>query len=309
MHHVKAKFTFPQVFNFASTLLVIAVIVTGEAVLIGENAAFLRSQGKPQLTAVALSACVALLIPIVPSVLVLDRRSWVQMGKWLFVAALIAMQVYFASQTVLAPQLKEMTSNMELTLIEDYKSQLKQYDKQIQVYQQHIDSYPDGFRTKRAELSNFQLQLIEDRRKVLADIAAITQKAGNQPENLAGMFQHLTILATILYRLALEIGVVILACSLRNQFKTVQPTLVDQPVSEIPVEPIRQPEPKAAEETIASPREFVLSIHPKAFCKSKNGRKGPYAVYASPQADVEIAMANGNAVAWQKAALQLRSLL
>lgn len=306
MQNLKSEKKNHNFFQIISTIIVIGLIVIAEFVLIGENTAFLKAQGKSPVTAMALATCVALLIPVIPGLLLEDKRWWVKIGKWLFVTALIAMQVYFASQTAIAPQLKRMASNSELVLLEDYRAQLKQYDNQIKVYQNHIDAFPKTFRTKRAELSNHQLKLIEERRKVLSDLKAITRDTKIAPENLAGIFQHLTIFATIFYRLALEIGVVIMVCSLRKQF--IQPESVVTPMifSQSDDRRIQKSDKQDRSKSDVTPKDFVLSIYPQAFCKSKNGRKGPYVVYSNRLSETEITKAKSTAGAWQSAAQKLR---
>lgn len=306
MVSLKSAIADSNLFQIVSTLIVVSLIIIAEVVLISENAAFLETQGKSTATALALATCVALLIPVVPGLLVEDQRKWVLMGKWIFVVSLITMQVYFASQTAIAPQLKKMASSSELALINDYKSQLDQYDKQINVYQEHIDSFPEKFRTKRAQLSSFQLKLIEDRRKVLADLRAISQKTTAEPASLTGLLQHLTIVVTILYRLVLEIGVVILTCSLRVQFAPQQPQEA-APLTEPETVPKIHPAPISnMEKATLSSKKFVRSIYPESFCRSKNGSKGPYVVYSNRQTDTEIAKAKSSKGAWNVAAQKLR---
>lgn len=306
MDRLKSATTKTDIFQLVSTVIVIGLIVIAELVMISENAAFLQTQGKSPVTAFALSTCVALLIPVVPGLLAEDRRNWVLFGKWIFVISLITMQVYFASQTAIAPQLEQMVSSSEKDLINDYKDQLKQYDQQIEVYQKHIDSYPDKFRTKRAKLSSHQLKLIEDRRKVLADLRSITQKSSAQPENLTGILQHLTILITILYRLALEIGVVILTCSLKGQFSPPLPQADDLPASSQADSKLLPAPKNDLEKPVTSPKIFVRSIYPESFCKSKNGTKGPFVVYSNRKAEIEIAKAKNPHGAWSSAAKKLR---
>lgn len=306
MLKLKSDIADSHIFQLTSTVIVVGLIVIAEIVLIGENAAFLKAQGKSSSTALALATCVALLIPVVPGLLVEDRRWWVQAGKWLFVTCLITMQVYFASQTAIAPQLQRLASASETALISDYKDQLKKYDDQIAVYQKHIDSFPDSFRSKRAELSGYQLKLIEDRRKVLTDLRTISRKTTAESKDLTGLFQHLTILVTILYRLALEIGVVILTCSLRIQFS--------RPLSEPAQAPVQLKEPTKMQSPVKSndgqrtiaPKSFVLSIYPQAYCKSKSGIKGPYVIYSNRRSNTEIAKASNPAKAWHTASQKLR---
>lgn len=296
-----------NLYQIVFTFIVVSLIVIAEIVLIGETAAFLRSQGKSHTTALSLAACVALLIPVVPGLMVGENRLWIQIVKWLFVSSLITMQVYFASQTAIAPELKKMATGSETELIEDYKSQLAQYDNQIQVYQNHIDSFPDSFRTKRAELSGYQLKLIEDRRNVLADLRTISQKPNSKPDNLYGFFQHLTIMVTIMYRLALELGVVIMICSLHKQFVPHDKEGAVESQKRNHEKSTQQSLKRETEKAPVTPRNFVLSIYPLAYCKSKNGRKGPFVIYAGRQSQIEIAKAKGTAAAWQKAAEKLRT--
>jgi hypothetical protein len=296
-----------HLFQIVSTLIVISLIVIAEIVLIGENAAFLQTQGKSRTTALALAACVALLIPVIPGLLVEQDRLWIQIAKWLFVSSLITMQVYFASQTAIAPELKKLATGSEAEIVEDYKSQLAKYDNQIQVYQNHIDSFPESFRTKRAELSSYQLKLLEDRRKVLDDLRVISQKINTKSDHLSGFFQHLTIMITILYRLALEIGVVIMTCSLRKQFSPQNTDDAGHTLQQKNDYSNQRSPKQENERSPVTPRNFVLSIYPLAYCKSKNGRKGPFVIYSGRQSKIEIAKAKGTAAAWQKAAKKLKT--
>jgi hypothetical protein len=303
MLSLKSGITKSHLFQFVSTLIVISLIVIAEMVLIGENAAFLETQGKSRPTAVALAACVALLIPVVPGLRIGENGLLIKIVKWFFVSSLITMQVYFASQTAIAPELKKIATTSDTEIIKDYRSQLAQYDNQIQIYQKHIDSFPESFRTKRAELSRHQLKLIEGRRKVLADLQAVSQKTSANLNNVSGLFQHLTIMITIIYRLALEIGVVLLTSSLRKQFSPQEIERSDD-ISQPPIdEPIQKDEP---EKIHLTPKKYVLSIYPLAYCKSKNGRKGPYVIYLSQESHVEFAKAKGTSAAWQTAVKKLK---
>jgi hypothetical protein len=307
MRNIESEIKNHQLFSIVSTLIVIGLIAIAEIVLIGENAAFLKAQGKGPKTALALATCVALLIPVIPGLLLEDNRWWVKLGKWIFVGSLITMQVYFASQTAIAPQLKKMVSNSDIVLLEDYRAQLKKYDHQIEAYQKHIDAFPESYRTKRAELSRNQIKLIEDRRKVLSDLKTITRDTNTGPENLVGFFHHLTILATVFYRLALEIGVVIMVCSLRKQFTQLEsPAVRTTPLLSETNRIQNLADNQNVSKSTLTPKKFVLSIYPQAFCKSKNGRKGPYVIYSNRLSETEIAKAKSNAGAWQMAAQKLK---
>ena len=98
---------------------------------------------------------------------------------------------------------------------------------------------------------------------------------------------------------------VILTCSLREQFSTKSAKTADKTLQQ----PCDNRTERAfrPENERKTPRDFVRSIYPLAYCKSKNGRKGPYLVYVSRQSQVEIAKAKGTAAAWQKAAKKLKS--
>ena len=62
-----------------------------------------------------------------------------------------------------------------------------------------------------------------------------------------------------------------------------------------------------SDRTAITPRNFVLSIYPQAYCKSKEGRRGPYSIYISQHSQTEIAKGKGTAAAWKQAAKKLRT--
>ena len=318
-----------QTFRAGFVLLVFALIACAECVLIAENAAFLQAQGKTPISAFALASCAALLIPVASAFRVSGRNSephlWAFIGKWSFVSSLVAMQVWFASQAAIAPQMQQVMSESDKALISEYQAQIQQYDTQIAEFQKRIDAYSDKYRSRKAELSGEQAALVQARKDALSELRTIAENAGAEPAGIQAVFKNTTIAATIAYRLALEIGVIFLSVILRSKFaampelsrhdaetmRPAKPALIPanapevQAVPRIETAPALESDPDAETESV-NPREYVMSLFPNAVCKSANGRKGPFAVYADESERTLLGKSRSNVDAWESAARRIR---
>jgi len=293
-------------------------MVCAECVLISENAAFLQTQGKGQVSAFALASCVALLIPIAAAFKVSkgndEPNLWALIGKWCFVTALVCMQVWFASQTAIAPQMTQTMKETDRVLLAEYQAQIQQYDSQIAGVQKQINSYSDNYRTRKAELSEKQAKLLQEKQVVLSGLRTVTENAGRKPSGIQALFNNTTIAATIAYRLALEISVIFLAVCLRRHFSAMPEYQGNSSnhadLNPIPALHIQENtadilEPGDSDQQSVNPRVFVLEHFPNAVCKSSNGRKGPFYVYADTSEKIVLGTSRLNIDAWDSAARKL----